>query len=216
MLKTLWSLVLPTTCPGCQKHGYPVCLACEALLQSAPTAPPPVGVDAWAAPFAYEGVARKLITQIKYQGGHSASEWLAQEMLDCAPARQSIARQSLLITWAPTTRARRRGRGFDQAEVLARAVGKRMSQPTRSVLRRSPGPPQTGLSGADRRNAPSFSVVHPVSGLILLIDDVATTGATLSAAAKSLKKSGATRVVALTAARTPARPNIRSSGGSLN
>ena len=57
---------------------------------------------------------------------------------------------------------------------------------------------------------------HPESGLILLIDDVATTGATLSAAAESLKKSGATRVVALTAARTPARINIRSSSESLN
>lgn len=200
--------MLPTTCPGCQNYGFPVCLACAALFQSAPAAPPPAGVDAWAAPFAYEGVARRLITQIKYRGGHSASEWLAKAMVDCVPVRQSVAQQSFLITWAPTTRARRRARGFDQAEILARAVGEKMGQPTRLLLRRSSGRPQTGLSGADRRHAPSFSSVHSVTGLVLLIDDVATTGATLSAAAESLKKSGASRVVAITAARTPAHANI--------
>ncbi len=127
-------------------------------------------------------------------------------MVACVPTIpfDAVARP-LRITWAPTTRERRRARGFDHAQILAQAVGARLGYPVIGLLRRNPGPAQTGLSAAARRRSPSFSTRQPVSGTVLIVDDVATTGATLSAAGRVLRAAGAVRVIALTAARTPAR-----------
>jgi predicted amidophosphoribosyltransferase len=108
-----------------------------------------------------------------------------------------------VVTWAPTTVARRRQRGFDHAELLARSVARGLSVPARSLLRREPGPPQTGLAAAARRRGPVFAAARRASRSVLLVDDVATTGATLAAAAAALRGAGAQRVVAVTAARTP-------------
>jgi predicted amidophosphoribosyltransferase len=72
------------------------------------------------------------------------------------------------------------------------------------LLERRPGPPQTGLDGAQRRRGPSYSVRRAIPPSVLLVDDVATTGATLAAATAALRRRGASTVVAVTAARTPA------------
>jgi predicted amidophosphoribosyltransferase len=70
-------------------------------------------------------------------------------------------------------------------------------------LRRLPGPPQTGLPAVDRRRGPVFRARNAAPFTVLLVDDVATTGATLAAAAAALREAGAARVLAATAARTP-------------
>ena len=110
-----------------------------------------------------------------------------------------------VVTWAPTTVARRRQRGFDQAELLGRSVARRLHKPARALLRRRPGPAQTGQPAARRRSGPRFETAKPVAGRVLLVDDVITTGATVTAAALVLWAAGATEVVALAAARTPPR-----------
>jgi predicted amidophosphoribosyltransferase len=167
-------------------------------LRAALPAPPPKGVDEWRAPFAYEGVARELIARVKYRGVHAVSGWLAGQMVvRLGPPLPGV------VTWAPTTPARRRDRGFDHAELLAREVGRRLRRPVVALLARHPGPAQTGLPAPRRRVGPQFHPRARVPASVLLVDDVATTGATLAAAAKSLRVAGATRVVALTAARTP-------------
>ena len=104
----------------------------------------------------------------------------------------------------PPRRDRRRHRGFDQAELLARPIARAVGVPCSAVLRRHPGPPQTGADAVTRRSAcPSIEPVHTVGAAVLLVDDVITTGATLSASAIALRLAGAPRVVALVAARTP-------------
>jgi predicted amidophosphoribosyltransferase len=109
-----------------------------------------------------------------------------------------------LVTWAPTTSARRNARGFDHAELLARAIAGALGIPARRTLRRRPGPPQTGRPAAVRRVGPRFDARRGrCAPNVLLVDDVATTGATLTAAAGALRRHGTARVVAVVAARTP-------------
>jgi predicted amidophosphoribosyltransferase len=193
--------LLPLVCPGCGRPAEPVCPACAATLRSAPAAPPPVGIDAWDAPFAYEGVARELVARVKYRRLHAATAWLAAAMVPLvAPPFPEI------VTWAPTAPDRRRARGFDHAELLGRHVARGLGRPARRLLVRRPGPPQTGLSAAARRVGPVFRARGRIPASVLLVDDVATTGATLAAAARALRTAGVDEVSALTAARTPAPP----------
>jgi predicted amidophosphoribosyltransferase len=151
---------------------------------------------------------------MKYRGARAAVPWLADAMV-AALSGFSAGDPPAVVTWAPTSRARRRQRGFDPAELLARAVARRLRLRCVGMLDRLPGPPQTGRSGADRRGGPRY-VTRPgrrgrhgqrgrrgVPAAVVLVDDVTTTGATLAAAASALRDGGARVVVALTAARTP-------------
>lgn len=104
---------------------------------------------------------------------------------------------------------RRLARGYNQAERIARPLAGRLGVPLIPALRRSRStPPQTSL-GKDRRIANlrrAFRAPSPrkIQGLrLLLVDDVATTGATLDAAAAALRSAGAAGVTAVVAGRTP-------------
>jgi predicted amidophosphoribosyltransferase len=198
----LGALLFPASCPGCGTPGEPVCARCAAALAPAPAAPPPFGVDDWAAAFAYEGVARELVARLKYRNARAALAWLAAATADAATVLDVHA---AVVTWVPTTPQRRRRRGFDHAELLAREAALRLGRPGTGLLRRLPGPPQTGRARSERRSGPHFlprsASLAPVS--ILLVDDVSTTGASLSAAASTLRAMGARYVRSATIARTP-------------
>ncbi len=184
-------------------------MACAAALYPPPPASPPPGIDAWAACFSYEGVGRELVARMKYRGTHAATHWLVDRLvaalIPVVPPADDRAGGWMLasVTWAPTTASRRRTRGFDHAELIARAVARHIGVTCRPLLRRGSGPPQTGRTRVDRQAGPSFSARGIVHGPVLVVDDVATTGATLQAAARALRAAGATSVTALTVARTP-------------
>jgi predicted amidophosphoribosyltransferase len=141
------------------------------------------------------------VARLKYRNARSSVRFLADAMAALVDA-DAID----VVTWVPTTAARRRRRGFDHAEVLARAVARRLRRPCRCLLRRLPGPAQTGLAGGERRAGPALVARRAAtSRRVLLVDDVVTTGGTAAAAARAVRAAGASRVELVAAARTPRR-----------
>jgi predicted amidophosphoribosyltransferase len=113
-----------------------------------------------------------------------------------------------VVTYVPGTRAR----GFDHAELIARATASTLGRPLRRLLRRTrPGPRQADVDLAHRRsNVEGRFTAQPVSGSVLLVDDVFTTGATAEACVRALGSAGASRVDVVTWARTLRRRPILS------
>jgi predicted amidophosphoribosyltransferase len=164
-------------------------------------AEPPVGLDGCWSLFAYDGVGRDLIVGLKYRNARAILGRLGAALAARigAEGRAGID----VVTWAPTSPARRRERGYDQAQLLAHAVARPLLLPCRPLLDRQGGSAQTGRSRAERLQGPIF-VARPCSGArVLIVDDVLTTGATLRAAAHALRATGCSSASAATAARTP-------------
>jgi ComF family protein len=154
---------------------------------------------------AYEGTLRKLIHLFKYSGMRRLAQPLGALLSDALPRD----RQFDLVTAVPLHWRRRWQRGFNQSELLGKAIAHARGIPTAKILRRgSATRAQAGLSNAQRREnvAGAFRARRRVPGLrILLIDDVMTTGATLGSCARALKKAGAKSVAVLALARVDRR-----------
>jgi predicted amidophosphoribosyltransferase len=161
---------------------------------------------AWAA-VAYEGAARDVLHALKFHGARPLAGVMAAQIAANAPAELLPAAwaRAVALVAVPAHPARRRVRGFDPAELLARALARRTALPLAAALRRSAASSrQLGADRETRRTAGrlGFTARGTAPRTAILVDDVHTTGATLSACARALKEAGAQRVVALTWART--------------
>ena len=168
----------------------------------------------------YSGPLRAAILQLKFGrrerlgrrlGGLLAGVWNG--------IGEDLAGESAVLVPVPLHAARQRERGFNQAELLARGLsaalektrgGRSPQVDTRSLVKIRATPPQTGLSGSARRDnvRGAFAVVRPEhvrKRQVVLVDDVMTTGATLSACAQALRSAGAQAICALTLARASAQ-----------
>jgi len=205
-------MMFQTRCAGCDAPGDAVCTTCRFALLGPRPRPSADGIRA-AVPFT--GRARTVVLGLKYRNRRQVARHLAGLVVNAIVA-EGGHRHVDVVTWAPTSTPRRRSRGFDQGELLARHVARQLHVPCRRLLERTgPATTQTGRTRAERLHGPGFSARPGLQGTrVILIDDVVTTGATLSAAAASLHRGGATAVAMYAVASTPGG-STRSTGGQV-
>jgi ComF family protein len=155
----------------------------------------------------YDTPMVRAITLLKYQAVTPLGGWFAARLAELA-AREPQALAADVVVPVPLHPTRLRERGYNQAELIARPLARRLRLPLRSYLlvRTRPRPDKLKLSRQERwrsvRGAYALRQGSRVDNLrVLLVDDVFTTGATLDACSRALRQAGAARVVALTAAR---------------
>jgi ComF family protein len=215
-MQRLLDVLLPPTCPGCGSEGVALCAKCRTHL--ARRLGEPVGVPlglVWSQPAGlvqlewcagYGGVARACLHALKYDGEQRLAAPLGRLM---AERWQRAGIGGEVLVPVPVHAARRRERGFDQAELLARMAGTELSLPVvPAVVRAARTKAQHALGrGARAQNVgrvfsvPPRHVAAVADRWVVLVDDVVTTGATLSACAAALRAAGAPAVSALTLAR---------------
>ena len=161
------------------------------------------GLDRFIALGPYSGGWDRLVRALKFERERAVGRWLSGRM--AAKLRRSgLASEVDLVTFVPMTSADRRARTFNQAGLLARGVARELDLPVVGLLekvRRTR--PQSRLPAAERRTnlREAFRLLRFGTERILLVDDICTTGATLEACARELKRGGYRSVVVLTTAR---------------
>ncbi|CAN5860023.1 ComF family protein [soil metagenome] len=183
--------------PFCQRCGMPtafeafVCEDCKGV---------DFGFASARAPLRYEGVGKEIVHSLKYQGYTRVVERLM------APLMHDVVTGDFdAVVTVPLHRSRLRKRGFNQAELMSKALAGRIKvvfSDTLEVVRKTRD--QVELTASERRRnvEGAFRARGHVRGRVLVVDDVFTTGATLSAAASTLTRAGAAEVHALTLCRT--------------
>jgi predicted amidophosphoribosyltransferase len=195
--------IAPPLCAACGRSCRPEAIVCSRCNRRLAMAEPllgkgPSGLDrAWSSA-SHEGVARSLVAALKFRRLLPVADLMADRIHWLAPAHLL----SGTIVPVPPAPSRLRRRGFDPAGELAAALGERLGAPLDSCLARRGGRRQVGRRRAERLGQPPrIHALGTAPRSALLVDDVLTTGATLSACAQVLRSAGSTRVVAITFAR---------------
>ena len=205
-------LVFPPKCPFCQKiledPRAPVCPVCQPGLPwlEGKAAERRVDfADRCFSPLAYRDAVPGAVHRYKFSRVRALGRPFARLMAQCL--EEHLPQGADLVCWAPLSKKRLRERGFDQARLMAEEVGRLRAIPSRPVLRKTRHTaPQSGLEDGDARrdNARGAYGLLPGAELagkrVLLVDDVVTSGATLSACAALLRRAGAAEIFCLTLA----------------
>ena len=204
VLEWLLDLLYPPKCVICGRllaeGEREICSDCfEALSNFEGPAPHIDGADGLCVTFFYEGALRESFLRFKFSGRDFYAglygRWMAGTI------REKLGTNFDLVCWVPVSKRRRRSRGYDQAELLARKIAAELPCTVSPVLQKhAERGPQSRLHDASARKknaAGAFSLLPgaEISGKrLLLIDDIVTTGATLCECCRVLKRAGAAQV----------------------
>ena len=218
--------LLPMRCLGCGREGGLLCAPCIAAL---PRLAPPycdlcaaVGIvgecrycreqarqqgrplDGLRAPYVFQGAVRDVVHRFKYENARAAGPLLGRLLAEYLADNPLPGDRLIPVPLHPT---KQRERGYNQAELLAKEVGKTVGLPVdvKLLYRARNTPAQVRAANRQQRianTADAFAARSSAAGQsLILIDDVSTTGSTLTAAAAALKQAGAASVWALVLAR---------------
>ena len=203
-------ILMPNRCPCCYKVIRYNELVCKEYIKKLPIynaedKTVPAGCSAVICAFVYKDSAKNGVLALKKSWGYSFAEYSAKilsERLEGCGAE--------LITSVPTTKRKLRNKGWNQADVIAKALSKEMDIPCdlKLLVRAESAQQQHELHAGERashaREIYSISKRHKniTDKRILLVDDICTTGATFSACADLLNSLGAKDIIAVSVCRT--------------
>ena len=209
----LLDLMYPPRCPFCRAilkdHERNLCGRCRGAL------PWTLGaereqrfrhLEVCLSPFFYENDVRRSLLRYKFGGVSVYAPKYAALMSECVSKSDAAFD---VITWTPLSRKRLKKRGYDQARLLAEALAESLQLPCAQLLLKNfDNPPQSRTRSAEERRknvSGAYQAADPAlikDRRILLVDDIVTTGATLSECARVLRSAGAKSVSAITLARS--------------
>lgn len=215
MIRPLVNLLFPLICPLCERplgddDPHRLCHGCWRQLNDGAFLtsldPVPFVNRLWACG-PYDGSLKELIHRFKFKGQRSLAIPLSELLLAFATTHRLTEGIDVVVP-VPLHPVRQRERGFNQSLLLSQRCAQPFRRPLlpRALLRTKPTASQTQLPRAERLTnvRGAFRCPRPrqvEEQRILLIDDVLTTGATVSECARTLKEAGATKVTACTLAR---------------
>ena len=216
MIVSLLDMLLPPACASCGRSGAILCTRCLNRCSAAsrpaerflaPDAAVAMGESLClaVAAFAHEGPMRRALAALKYTGAARLAPILARASAAHLAELLAISGPASLVP-VPVHRERRRARGYNQAELIARELGRSMRLPAVNALERiRPTTKQHRLDRLARlRNLRAAFSVHPgttVPAVTILVDDIITTTATLEACASVLRQAGCEAVYGFAIAR---------------
>ena len=201
LLSALLDLLYPPRCAGCDAAGAWLCAACRAG-RASPRSPRPRHVRSLDALGRFEGPLRRAVHRFKYEREAVVADALGSDLGDLVARGLALGWRVDALVPVPLAPRRVRERGFDQADLLARAASRRSGVVRRRALRRvRETPSQVGLGRRERAaNVAAAFAGQSIRGAVVLVDDVITTGSTLSECARTLRRAGASEVRAVVVA----------------
>ena len=212
-IKALLDLIYPPKCPFCgcvlDRGGDGLCPRCQEELPWTKDGEVRENIefcDLCLSPLWYRGRAVEGVHRYKFRGGQLHAKLFGRLMAQCLRDRWDGTAD--LVTWVPLSKKRLRERGYDQARLLAERAAEGLGLPVRATLEKTRDTTeQSSLTEEAQRRANVKGVYRALEGCgvegrhVLLVDDVTTSGATLSECAACLRLAGAASVTALTLAR---------------
>ena len=190
--------------PICQKCGKPLRGSPDLVFTCIPCRHRRLRFTCARAAGVYEGALREAIHALKFGGRRALAEPLGTMMVEVAATDERLSSAELVVP-VPLHASRLRERGFNQSEMLAVEIAQGLDRPlcTNLLERTRLTAPQSGLLLDDRRANVRGAFTRTAltwAGRILLVDDVISTGSTVSECARALRGCGASEVCVLTVA----------------
>lgn len=188
---------------GLHDHKAFICSECVPKLEGYRLHNPSVNIpdaDGAVSALRYRGAVQNAMKEFKFYNRPDYAEWFADQVLQVLPTRLDDWKPSL-ITFAPMGFMRYRKRGYNQAQLLAKFIARKVNLPCKSTLRkRFFVGKQSRCENAEARWINAQNMFKPIHGVqlmgehVIFVDDIITTGATASAAVALIREMGAEKV----------------------